>query len=84
MYKRQEQRNSFCSTTLLKATTKVQLLQRIHGVLVRLNGKHWNRLRVMENWGEQLPVVYRWPYEYGLPEATADFVPQNVPDEQIT
>jgi cytochrome c oxidase subunit 1 len=36
------------------------------------------------NWGERLPVVYRWPYEYGLPEATADFVPQNVPDEQIT
>jgi cytochrome c oxidase subunit 1 len=36
------------------------------------------------NWGEQLPVVYRWPYEYGLPSATADFVPQNVSDEQIT
>ena len=36
------------------------------------------------NWGEQLPVVYRWPYEYGLPSATSDFVPQNVPDEQIT
>ena len=34
--------------------------------------------------GEQLPVVYRWPYEYGLPGATSDFVPQNVPDEQIT
>ena len=36
------------------------------------------------NWGERLPVVYRWPYEYGLPGATDDFVPQNVPDEQIT
>ena len=36
------------------------------------------------NWGDQLPVVYRWPYDYGLPGATADFVPQNVPDEQIT
>ena len=36
------------------------------------------------NWGEQLPVVYRLPYEYGLPGATSDFVPQNVPDEQIT
>ena len=36
------------------------------------------------NWGEKLPVVYRWPYDYGLPGATADFVPQNVPDEQIT
>jgi cytochrome c oxidase subunit 1 len=36
------------------------------------------------NWGDRLPVVYRWPYEYGLPGATADFIPQNVPDEQIT
>ena len=36
------------------------------------------------NWGDRLPVVYRWPYEYGLPGATDDFVPQNVPDEQIT
>ncbi len=36
------------------------------------------------NWGDKLPVVYRWPYDYGLPGATADFVPQNVPDEQIT
>ena len=35
------------------------------------------------NWGEQLPVVYRWPYEYGLPGAKEDFIPQNVPDEQI-
>ena len=36
------------------------------------------------NWGDRLPVVYRWPYEYGLPGATDDFVPQNVPDEEIT
>ena len=36
------------------------------------------------NWGDKLPVVYRWPYDYGLPGATDDFVPQNVPDEQIT
>ncbi len=36
------------------------------------------------NWGDRLPVVYRWPYENGLPGATDDFVPQNVPDEQIT
>jgi len=36
------------------------------------------------NWDVQLPVVHRWPYDYGLPGATADFVPQNVADEDIT
>ena len=36
------------------------------------------------NWDEQLPVVHRWPYDYGLPGATEDFVPQNVADEDIT
>ena len=36
------------------------------------------------NWDVQLPVVHRWPYDYSLPGATADFVPQNVADEDIT
>ncbi|MBA1147668.1 cbb3-type cytochrome c oxidase subunit I [Ectothiorhodospiraceae bacterium WFHF3C12] len=31
------------------------------------------------NWGDELPVVYRWPYDYGVPGAEADFIPQNVP-----
>ena len=29
-----------------------------------------------DNWGEKLPVVHRWPYDYSLPEATEDFAPQ--------
>lgn len=31
------------------------------------------------NWGEELPVVYRWPYDYSVPVATEDFIPQTVP-----
>jgi cytochrome c oxidase subunit 1 len=31
------------------------------------------------NWGKELPVVYRWAYDYGVPGAEQDFVPQNQP-----
>ncbi len=31
------------------------------------------------NWGPELPVVYRWAYEYGVPGLKDDFVPQNQP-----
>jgi len=31
------------------------------------------------NWGKKLPVVYRWAYDYGVPGAEQDFVPQNQP-----
>jgi cytochrome c oxidase subunit 1 len=35
------------------------------------------------NWGEKLPVVYRWAYEYGVPGVKDDFVPQNIPPEEV-
>jgi cytochrome c oxidase subunit 1 len=28
------------------------------------------------NWGPELPSVYRWPYDYNVPGAKADFIPQ--------
>ncbi len=31
------------------------------------------------NWGAELPVVYRWAYDYSVPGAEQDFLPQNVP-----
>ncbi|MBR0669665.1 cytochrome c oxidase subunit I [Neoroseomonas soli] len=31
------------------------------------------------NWGKELPVVYRWPYDYSVPGAAQDFIPQNHP-----
>ena len=31
------------------------------------------------NWGRDLPVVYRWAYDYSVPGAAEDFIPQNQP-----
>ena len=30
------------------------------------------------NFGKELPVVYRWAYDYGVPGVKNDFIPQNV------
>ena len=36
------------------------------------------------NWGKELPVVYRWAYDYNVPGAKEDFIPQNVPaDDRV-
>ncbi|MBL4867137.1 MAG: cbb3-type cytochrome c oxidase subunit I [Pseudomonadales bacterium] len=32
------------------------------------------------NWGENLPEVHRWAYDYSVPGVDEDFVPQNVPE----
>ncbi len=34
------------------------------------------------NWPGEIPVVYRWPYDYSKPGAEEDFIPQNVPFSQ--
>jgi cytochrome c oxidase subunit 1 len=34
------------------------------------------------NWGKELPVVYRWAYDYSVPGAKEDFIPQNEPNAQ--
>jgi cytochrome c oxidase subunit 1 len=31
------------------------------------------------NWGKELPVVHRWAYDYNVPGAAEDFLPQNQP-----
>ena len=38
------------------------------------------------NWGEKLPQVYRWAYDFSVPGAKEDFIPQNHPvtDEEQT
>lgn len=35
------------------------------------------------NWGEELPAVYRWAYDYSVPGQKEDFTPQNVPGEEF-
>jgi cytochrome c oxidase subunit 1 len=34
------------------------------------------------NWNA-LPVVYRWPYDFSVPGADKDYIPQNVPPSQV-
>ena len=34
------------------------------------------------NWGKELPVVYRWAYDYSVPGAPEDFIPQNQPPQR--
>jgi len=34
------------------------------------------------NWGKNLPVVYRWAYDYSVPGAKQDFIPQNQPPSE--
>jgi cytochrome c oxidase subunit 1 len=31
------------------------------------------------NWGKELPIVYRWAYDYSVPDAPQDFLAQNDP-----
>jgi cytochrome c oxidase subunit I len=33
------------------------------------------------NFGAELPIVYRWAYDYSVPGAKEDFIPQNVPPD---
>ncbi|NMH63956.1 cytochrome c oxidase subunit I [Shewanella salipaludis] len=35
------------------------------------------------NWGAELPVVYRWAYDYSVPGVKADFIPQNCPQSAV-
>ena len=35
------------------------------------------------NWGKNLPIVYRWAYDYSVPGAKEDFLPQNQPPQAV-
>ncbi|MFV2091096.1 MAG: cbb3-type cytochrome c oxidase subunit I, partial [Pseudomonadales bacterium] len=35
------------------------------------------------NFGDEMPVVYRWAYDYSVPGAEEDFIPQNVPPPEV-
>ena len=35
------------------------------------------------NFGDELPAVYRWAYAYSVPGVEADYIPQNLPPDQI-
>ena len=35
------------------------------------------------NFGKDLPLVYRWAYDYSVPGAELDYIPQNVPPSRV-
>jgi cytochrome c oxidase subunit I len=35
------------------------------------------------NWGKETPVVYRWAYDYSVPGAAQDYLPQNMPPDEV-
>ena len=35
------------------------------------------------NFGKELPLVYRWAYDYSVPGVKKDFIPQNVPPGEV-
>lgn len=39
--------------------------------------------RIHGNWPGEIPHVHRWPYDYSLPGAPQDFIPQTVKDDDL-
>ena len=35
------------------------------------------------NFGKELPVIFRWAYDYSVPGAEDDYIPQDVPNEKV-
>ena len=35
------------------------------------------------NFGKELPVVYRWAYDFSVPGASEDYIPQDVSPEEV-
>jgi len=35
------------------------------------------------NWGEKLPEVHRWAYDYSVPGVKQDFIPQNMSEQEV-
>jgi cytochrome c oxidase subunit 1 len=35
------------------------------------------------NWGDRLPTVHRWAYDYSVPGAKEDFITQTTPPSEV-
>ena len=35
------------------------------------------------NFGAELPIVYRWAYDFSVPGAKEDFIPQNIAPNEV-
>jgi len=52
----------------------------------KANSLEWQTSQMPPGHGnfDELPVVYRWAYDYGVPGADEDFIPQNLPPDQVS
>ena len=35
------------------------------------------------NWGDKLPIVHRWPYDFNVPGSKEDFIIQTTPPSEV-
>lgn len=52
----------------------------------KANSLEWQTTEVPPghgNFGATLPLVYRWPYAFGVPGVAEDYLPQNIPPDQV-
>ena len=71
---------SWCScSTWSGACARPAGRQQSRGVRRRSNGRRRTRRRSTATGVRKLPVVYRWAYDYSVPGAPEDFIPQNEP-----
>ena len=78
-----------CLTPVTALIVLGWLMRRMRMIARRSLGLEWQTPDVPPhhgNWGPELPRVYRWAYDYSVPGAPLDFIPQNEPvtDQQDT
>ena len=52
----------------------------------KANSLEWHTEKVPPahgNFGDERPVVHRWPYDYSVPGAEEDYIPQTVPPSEV-
>jgi cytochrome c oxidase subunit 1 len=52
----------------------------------KANSLEWHTEQVPPahgNFGDERPVVHRWPYDYSVPGAEEDYIPQTVPPSEV-
>ena len=68
---------------LIRSRTKGEVAERNPWKATTLEWQTENVPPTHGNFGKKLPVVYRWAYAFSVPGARDDFIPQNLPPDQV-
>ena len=68
---------------LIRSRTKGEVAERNPWKATTLEWQTENVPPTHGNFGKKLPVVYRWAYAFSVPGAKDDFIPQNLPPDQV-